>query len=385
MKNEKKLLMVINADWYFDLHWMERAINATENGYEVHLALPSCKTDILNTLTKHGIIVHYFDMDRSSLSIKSSFRAIQQLYRIFKSVRPQLVHSVTIKPNLYSSLITRVTKTPLISTYAGLGTLKVSDSLKHKIARKIIFSVLRHSTRKNNNILLFENEEDLIYFKNLRIGNNNQRKRVFGAGVNLEKYAYSDVIEEKNTKFTVLFASRLLKNKGLNEVMYAVNELKDSGLPIDLQVAGIFDHDSPFAYEKKEIESFSSKGLIDWLGQRDDIPELIKSASVIALPTQYGEGVPRILIEACAIGRPIITSQLGGCRDICKNGENGFIVNPPYVESIKSAIKTLYLNRKLINNMGRKGREIVVKEFSNDIILSQNIDFYRSLLNTKSD
>ncbi|MCX9564151.1 glycosyltransferase, partial [Vibrio cholerae] len=262
------------------------------------------------------------------------------LNRVFNIVEPDIVHSVTIKPNLYSSVLCRLKKIKLLSTYAGLGTLKSSSIISYVIARFLIFNVIKWSSKKQFNIALFENEEDLDYFKINNILPNERLIRVFGAGVNLERYSYSSV-SKLNSELNVLFASRLLKDKGLDCLIEAVKLLKKKGYKVNLYVAGIFDPDSPLSYTREQIRAFSDRGDIIWLGKRDDIPDLIQQSDVVALPTTYGEGIPRILIESCAVGRPIITTPLGGCKDICNDGINGYLVMPHNGESVASSLEKL--------------------------------------------
>ncbi|EHS1090431.1 glycosyltransferase family 4 protein [Vibrio cholerae] len=378
MKN-KKILYVVNSDWYFNLHWKERAVNAIENGFAVHVALPSCDSSVASELDLLGITTHKFDMNRSSLNIIGEVCSVFSLNRVFNIVEPDIVHSVTIKPNLYSSVLCRLKKIKLLSTYAGLGTLKSSSTISYVIARFLIFNVIKWSSKKQFNIALFENEEDLDYFKINNILPNERLIRVFGAGVNLERYSYSSV-SKLNSELNVLFASRLLKDKGLDCLIEAVKLLKKKGYKVNLYVAGIFDPDSPLSYTREQIRAFSDSGDIIWLGKRDDIPDLIQQSDVVALPTTYGEGIPRILIESCAVGRPIITTPLGGCKDICNDGINGYLVIPHNGESVASSLEKLILDPDNIDIMGKKGRELVEAYFSNESIFAQNISFYKKMV-----
>ncbi|MGR5246963.1 glycosyltransferase family 4 protein [Vibrio aestuarianus] len=376
----KKILYIVNADWYFNLHWKERAINATENGFSVHVALPSCSGDITSELESYGIVIHKFNMNRSSLNILGEIRSMHSVSKILDLVKPSIVHSVTIKPNLYASLLCKWKNIKLVSTYAGLGTLKTSTNLTHRLARFAIFQAIRASSKNQNNIALFENQEDLDYFKLNKIICNERLIRVFGAGVNLSEYSYSSVSKQSN-ELNVLFASRLLKDKGLESLILAVKLLKSKNYKVNLYVAGIFDLDSPLSFTKEQIKIFSNCGDIIWLGKRDDMPDLIRSSDVVALPTSYGEGVPRILIEACAIGRPVITTPLGGCKDICIDRVNGYLVVPNDVNDIASALEKIYLDFDIINDFGRNGRDLVETRFSNESIFHQNIKVYKHMVN----
>ncbi|PSU34112.1 glycosyltransferase family 4 protein [Photobacterium phosphoreum] len=374
----KKLLFVINADWYFNLHWKERAINAVKNGYNVFIAMPSCSEKLKYELESDGIVVYLYHLDRTSLGILGEVRSIINLNKVINKVSPDIIHSVTIKPNLYCTILTRIKKIQLVSTYAGLGTLKISNSIKYRLSRSVIFNIIKLFSKSKNITALFENNEDLEYFKVNGIYSECQLVRVFGAGVNLDSYPY--VAPVKNRKIKVLFASRLLKDKGLDVLVSAVRELKLKKIPIELCVAGIFDFDSPLSFTEEEIKKYSNNGDILWLGQCSNMAKLISQCDIVALPTMYGEGVPRILIEACAIGRPIITTPLGGCKDICIDNVNGFIVEPNDINTIIIALNKLCESHNLIEKFGLKGRELVTNNFSNESVFLQNLFIYKKLL-----
>lgn len=375
----KKILFVLNADWYFDLHWKERAENAIENGFDVSVALPSCGHEIKFSLNLMGIEVYEFSMNRTGTSIVKELCAIHSLNKIFNKIHPDIVHSVTIKPNLYCSFMCRLKGIPLVSTYAGLGTLKISKSIKYRVVKGLIFNSIKLLSEKINLRALFENQDDLNFFEENTYLPKCKMIRVFGAGVDLESYAYKSS-EFQSGSFNVLFASRLLKDKGLMPLVEAVRLVKRDGIKVNLYVAGIYDFESPLAFSEKEILKLEKDGDIIWLGKRNDIPSLIANSDVVALPTSYGEGVPRILIEACAVGRPIITTALGGCKDICKDRLNGYLVSPNNPSEIALSIKELYLNPELINKFGLNGRALIENGFSNESIFRQNISIYNELL-----
>jgi glycosyltransferase involved in cell wall biosynthesis len=371
----KKLLFILNADWYFNLHWKDRAKHAVKNGFEVHLIVHRCSTELYQKFNDLNINVHQFSLERTGVNFFKEIKSLFALKRLIKKINPDIIHSVTIKPNLYATILCFFSRTNLVSTYAGLGTLKISETLVHKIISSVIFNLIRIFSSGKKNIALFENQDDLDFFQNTRIIDKERLFRVFGAGVDINEYSYSEESGQSEV-IKILFASRLLKNKGLELLIESTKQLKADGLNIQLDVAGIFDFDSPFAFTESEIFYFREHGLINWLGKRDDIPSLITNSSIVSLPTTYGEGVPRILIEACCIGRPIITTPLGGCKDICIDSVNGFLVAPNSVEQLTEAIRKLSDYRKLRIDFGFKGRKLVEEKFSNKHILRQNLHFY---------
>lgn len=348
-------------------------------GYEVHIAMPVSDSVIFERLNSLCFSIHPLPIERTSMSVINELKTLNKLRVVITTVAPDLIHSVTIKPNLYATILCGFMKIPLVSTYAGLGTLGVSKKPKYKFSRWIIFSFLRLFSRKQKNVAFFENEEDLKLLCDENIIPRNRAERVFGAGINLNYFLFTPRVKDLDS-LNVFFASRLLKNKGLSLLFGSVKELYESGVDINLKIAGIFDFDSPFAYTAKEIEQMAAYPFVEWLGKRDDIKDLIVDCDVVCLPTTYGEGVPRILIEACAIGRPVITTALGGCKDICVNDFNGFLVEPNSSHSISIALQKLVTDDSLINRLGANGRKLVESKFSNQIVFKQHKEKYEFIL-----
>lgn len=374
----KKILYVINADWYFNLHWRDRAFFFKSAGYSVHVAMPINNIKLSEELTELGLIIHHWELARSSMSICQEVSSLISLNRIVSRVQPELIHSVTIKPNLYSIFLAKYKKIPIVSTFAGLGTLGVSNRLKFIVARKIVFNLISIFSQRQSNVALFENNDDLSLFRHERVLPDNKMIRVYGAGVDTDFYSYAP--PGSSERLNVLFASRLLKNKGLSLLFNAIKRLDGEGHAISLTIAGIFDFDSPFSYTEQDIEFFAKQKFVEWLGKRDDIHELIKAADIVCLPTTYGEGVPRILIEACAVGRPIITTNLGGCKDICLHKNTGLLISPFSEDHIYDAILNLLNNRRLIHEYGLNGRKLVENIFSNEQLVRQHAEIYDGLL-----
>lgn len=376
---KKKLLYVINAEWYFELHWLERAKHAVEQGFDVAVIVPYCDDDFYDRMKSFGISVVKIKMSRTGMNPLFEIKYLYSLNKFIEKYKPDLVHSVTIKPNLYCTMICSRLDVKLLSTYAGLGTLITKNSFKTKIARKVTFSLIRFFSNNNSNFAMFENDEDKEYFVSKKIIPDTRTTRVYGAGVNLSLYSYSPK-KEPSDEFVVLFASRLLKDKGLDDLKEAVCKLYKKGVSIRLDVAGIIDSDSPLSYSKEDIEYLARLPYVNWLGERKDIPHLISDADLVALPTTYGEGVPRILIEAASVGRPIVTTKLGGCKDICLNGYNGLSVDPNCPEDIEAKLSRLINDFSFTQKLGENGRKLVEKTFSNEIILSQHISLYNKMI-----
>ncbi|GAD79654.1 glycosyltransferase family 4 protein [Vibrio ezurae] len=374
---KNKLVFVCNVDWYFSLHWLDRAISALDE-FEVHVILSSTDDKYKEEIINSGLIYHSISLSRSSVSIKNEIVSFYQIYKVIKQIEPNLLHSVTIKPNVYVGLISRFLNIPLVSSFAGLGMLSTSTDIKYRIYFDILKRLIKIRSKTKGYLALFESQDDLDRLVNDSVVTSSKAVRVYGAGVDIDRYIYHPP-SEVGPKI-ILFAARLLKDKGLSELIQAKNMLLQKGYKLELHVAGILDEGSRTGYSKAEIEKLGERGDIVWLGKRDDIPNLIQRSTLVALPTTYGEGVPRILIEAASCGRPIVTTSLGGCKDICIDNLNGNTCRPGDISSLANAIETIISNDDVAYSYGLEGRNLVLDRFTNDSIICQNNEFYRNLL-----
>lgn len=375
--SKDKLIYIVNSDWYFYLHWLDRAVSAS-NDFEIHVIAPLTHEKYIRIFDSNNIIFHSINMSRSGMSLIKELYSVLQIYRLLKKINPSLIHTVTIKPNVYGGLISRLLSIPLVSTFAGLGVLSTSTRLKHRKTFQILGRLIKLRSEKNDYLALFENQEDLDLLVKSKVIPIEKTMRVYGAGVDINKYVSEPLSVTNN--YIILFAARLLKDKGLDLLIEARERLLLKGFNVDLQVAGIFDEASPTGYTRSEIEKLSNDRKITWLGQRDDIPDLISSSNVVALPTTYGEGVPRILIEAASCSRPIVATEIGGCKDICINGKNGLTCKPNDIESLVNALESILVNAELATVYGNEGRKLVETYFTSHAIITQNNKIYYDLL-----
>lgn len=377
---KKKLLFILNVDWYFELHWLDRALHAQSQGMEIHVLAARTEPAVFERISHLGIVVHSWGLSRSGVNPFKELSSLARLFRRLKSIQPHIVHAATIKPVLYSAIATYRKKMPLVCTFPGLGTLSLSRGFSSVLIYKLICFCLRLLLLRTNVVACFENQQDMDGFVEHSVVSEESAARVYGAGVDLSRYAASAYPE--CDKFVVLFAARLLKDKGLAVLVDAVSLLRKQGVVIKLLIAGITDKDSSLAISDEELKRFSCLDGIEYLGQRNDVPELIKRANCVALPTTYGEGVPRILIESAAACRPLIASNYGGCADICIDNITGFSVDPRSVSSVAEAIGKLISSSNQAERMGVAGRALVEAKFSNKTVLEQNQAFYQSLLDS---
>ena len=364
----KKLLFAINVGWYYDLHWKARVNSAMTEGFETHLCM-SKPTDSENDK------LHNLSLKRSSIGILDNFKTLYQSYKIFKKVNPEAIHSVTIKPNLMFGFIALCYGKPILLTIPGLGSMFSQAGLKSKLISSMIIFLYKVIGLNKDAGFIFENKADMKLFIDKGICTVDNGFTVPGSGVNIDEYNADEINPDSQGSLSLLFAARLLKGKGLYELVEAVTSLKEKGHKVTLNVAGIIDDDSTEAIPLSQLKQWDNEGTINWLGQvNGGMSSVIADNDAVVLPTRYGEGLPRILIEANACRRPVITTDIGGCRDFVINGENGILIGSCDVQALVRAIRRL-MDKGFCAQLGANGRKHVEANYTDKHVIRcyQNI------------
>lgn len=371
-----KLLYVVNVDWFFISHRLPIALRALELGYEVHLAAAdSGKRRYIESL---GIHFHDVSFSRSSGSLFMEIKVLLQLKRLVNDLCPDIIHAVTIKAVLYTGLIKHISKgrSALIFAISGLGYVFTSASLRARLTRAFVTLFYRVSLSHNNKYVIFQNDVDEELLTRVAKLKKDERVKIRGSGVDLRVYRYT--VQVDTDKIQVVMASRLLKEKGVYDFVEAARLLKGQK-NIEFVLAGSVDEDSPSAVAEEEIQQWVEEGLIVYLGARDDIPLVFERSHIVTLPSYYGEGVPKVLIEAAACGRPIVTTDNPGCRDSVIEGETGLIVPKKDASALARAILKLAEDAPLRELMGANARLFAEKEFDVRAVVQRHIELYQDL------
>lgn len=374
-----KLAYFINVDWYFCLHWLDRAKAAQASGHEIHVLTRFTQTKYKELLNNHGFICHDISLDRRSMNPISLVKTYVAARAIFAELQPNIIHCITVKPNLIGGLIAKRIGTPAVLSVTGTGLAFSSKAVKARLSRRIIVGLYRCVFSEDTQRLVFENSDDSQLFQKLNIGSHKTHAVVPGAGVNSNEFAFS-LPPTTGATLTVLFAARMLWDKGIQDLITACQTLRGKGYDIELKVAGLIDEDTQTAIPEGQIQEWHSNGVINWLGSIEDMPKLISCVDLVVLPTYYGEGIPRILIEAAACGRPCITTNVSGCREIVLDGLTGYLVNPHDPIQIASRIQQFADDRTLISKMGREARKLVESKYEQSFVIKRILDIYRELL-----
>jgi glycosyltransferase involved in cell wall biosynthesis len=304
--------------------------------------------------------------------------AIWEIIRIYRDEKPHLVHHVALKPVVYGSIAARITRIPgVVNAVAGLGFVFVSKRPLARILRPVLKASLKFSLKGSRHRTIVQNPNDRDFIKREINIDSSRISLIRGSGVDLRRFVPTP--EPACPPLTIL-ASRLIKEKGIVEYAEAAGILKKRGINARFALLGAIDKENPSAIPEKLIEEWIRNGWIEWQGYKHDMPSVLANCHIVCLPSFYGEGIPKILIEAAACARPIVTTDVPGCREIVKHNQNGFLVPTQNVQALADALQTLIEAPELRREMGQKSREFAQRYFSIEKVIKQTIEVYRELM-----
>jgi glycosyltransferase involved in cell wall biosynthesis len=367
---DKKLLFIVNVDWFFISHRLPIALAALKQGFEVHIAC--CITNKREILEVHGLIVHPLGISRSGVGLINEFKTFQQLYRVIKSLKPDVMHSVTIKPVLYGNMIARSLKVPVrVASISGLGYVFIADGIKARLFRLFISSLYKIALAGVKTVI-FQNTSDRDSLMQLGAIQSEQEVFIRGSGVALEHYP---VVEEPNGNPTVMLVARLLVDKGVEEFVAAAKMLKLIRPEVRMVLVGDIDNDNPKSITAVQLVEWIKENTIEHWGYSLNIAETMSKANIIVLPS-YREGLPKSLIEAAACGRAVITTDVPGCRDAIDVNVSGLLVPVKTVTPLKDAILKLIDDVELRNSFALAGRKLAEEAFDIKDVVHKHMAIY---------
>lgn len=369
-----KICYFVNSAWYFELHWLERALSVLESGYDVYIFANYSDKSILERFTNLGFKCVDSKIKEQNVNPIIFLCDIIRSFKTLNKINPDIVHSVTIKPGVISCLWAKFRNKKMVYSFVGLGRVFESNKLIYRIAKYLIASMYRRFFLNIDCCILFEHRKDQQKIIELLDIPDNKTEVIDGAGINIEQFCYST--PPNNSKVTVFFASRMLWSKGLRTLIDASRILKLQGIEFDIVVAGIIVDNDRDAISITQIEEWHNSGAINWLGRRSDIKELIENVDIVALPSVYSEGIPRILLEAGAIGRPVISFDTGGCGSLILDGYNGFLVPKGNVNLFSQKLGRLIMDPLERDKMGRNARKRVEDKYSSTVVIQKTVEIY---------
>lgn len=361
-----KLLYVINhIDWFWS-HRLKLAQGAQGKGWDVHVAVPHPDRK-LSEQNFHG----------HDLGVGGIFKTILNLRQIVQQEKPDLIHAITLKYAFITGLAVLFQNVKVVYTIAGLGYLFSGEGLKPKILRLILSPLFKIIFSNQRTVLIFQNADDQALFIKRGFARAEQCHLIRGSGVDVQQFLRSDEPDHKIPQ--VVMATRLVHDKGVAVFVEAARLLKKRGVNARFQIAGGLTHDNPLAITQKQMDDMVADGAVEWLGKVSDMPALFTASNLIVYPSYYGEGVPKVLLEAAASGRAIITTNHPGCREVVHHGMNGLLVPIKDAEAAADAIEELLQDAPRRKLMGLKGRARAENEFDVRKIVAETLKVYETI------
>lgn len=376
--SEMKILLFANTEWYLYNFRLGLARFLRKNGFEVVMMSPHGPYG--PRLEDEGFRWIPLEMNRRSLNPLGELRVLFQIVNVLRNEKPALIHNFTVKCVVYGSLAALVLGGMCrINAIAGLGHVFSGRGLKVRLLRPAVKFLMHLAFRGDSVRLIVQNHDDQRVIAASGIVSKENIRLIRGSGVDTDRF-----IPEPgggvNGTVRVLLAARLLWDKGIGEYVVVARQLKAEGLDIEFMLAGDVDPGNPASVSPTDVQSWRSEDVVRPLGHVEDMAELLSRIDVMTLPSCYGEGVPRSLIEAAACGLPIVTTDSPGCREIVDDGVNGYLVPVREPEALASAIRRLYADKDLRLAMGKAGREKALREFDERIVFDKTLAVYQELL-----
>lgn len=371
----KRLFIVVNVDSFFLSHRLPIGVAAQEAGYDVTIV---CKdTGCADQIRAAGLKTIDLPINKAGTNLKDEYKTCLFLCRLFKCEKPDIVHLVGLKIMLWGGLACRLAGVKaMVSAVCGLGVLfdeqHVQGWMTHAIMR-----LLRITHHKKRLMIIFQNHEDHAIFQRAKIMQERQCVFTHGSGIDLHHYDYTP--EPAGGVVKVIFTARMVEDKGTMILIDAAKQLEPvyKG-KVQFLLCGGLDT-NPNGITREQLESQCDGSYIQWLGHRTDILDLLKQSHIMAFPSWYREGLPKSIIEAEAIGRPIITTDSVGCRDTIIDGKNGLMIPVRDAKALSAALKTLIDDPALRQTMGRHARAFAVEHFDIREVIQVHLDVYHTL------
>jgi glycosyltransferase involved in cell wall biosynthesis len=372
----KRILYVATEDWYFISDTLPLAKAALAHGYDVHVAARSNGKE--GPILEAGLTYHPLNkISRSGIGALSETASVAELTRIYRQVAPDLVHHIALKTILYGAIAARgLPGIATVNSIMGLGYVFTSKNAKARLLRPFMAGALRLALAAKRSRTIVQNADDLEAVAALSPRARSNLRLLRGSGVDCTKFTPQP---EPEGAPVVVLPGRLLRDKGVAEFAAAARTLNSEGLQARFCLVGEPDADNPASITQAQINGWVKEGIIEHWGFRSDMPEVYRSATLICLPS-YREGLPRVLLEAAASTRAVVTTDAPGCREVVQAGVNGWLVPPRDAAALTDALREALSNPELRRAYAAAARRLVEEHFAAPIIIGQTLALYEELL-----
>ena len=384
MRNERPILLfVVNEPYFFVSHRLPLAAGAMAEGYDVHLAAPDDNVWAPETfrarpfLADRGITHHDIPLSRWGMSPFEELATIRSLYALYRSVRPAVAHHVTAKAVLYGGVAARTAGVPaVVSAFPGLGHYFTASTPGARLVRLALIRGYGFATGHPNSWTIVQNRHDAETLRRLGVSSPGRTTVTRGSGVSLRDFRPAPWPDGPPL---VVLPARMIREKGVGAFVEVARRLRSSGVRARFALVGNAHPGNPRAVPEATLRAWHAEGVVEYWGRREDMPEVFAGASVVCLPSTYGEGVPKALMEAAACGRPIVAYDVPGCRETVVDGSSGILVAEGDLGALAESLRRLIRDRALCRRMGAEGRRLAEAEFGVDRVVDQTLEIYRAL------
>jgi glycosyltransferase involved in cell wall biosynthesis len=380
LSSPQKILYVLNGVPFFLSHRLPLALAAQKEGFDIHVAAPAHESSA--RIGGYGFHFHPITMSRKGIHPLQELSTLRELTKLYRSVRPTLVHHLTIKPILYGGIAARRARVPaVVSAVTGMGYVFSATGMKAALLRGVVTRAYRKVLCHPRSKVIFQNPDDQRAFIDGRMIDASAAVLIKGSGVDTAEYSPQP---EPNGRPLVIFAGRMIWDKGVGEFVQAAQKLRSAGVNARFALIGESDPGYPGTVPNEQLTKWRDENVCEWWGQRKDMPHVFAESNIVCFPSYYREGVPKVLIEAASCGRAIVSTDMPGCREIARHEYNALLVPPRNVDLLADALSRLLNDRGLREQLGRRGREMVMNEFSVEMIIAQTMAVYRELISPQT-
>ena len=376
-KREEKVLLVANTGWYLYNFRLPLAKALKARGATVVLVSPW--DSYVEKLQDEGFWWIDLELDRRSTNPFLELYSIFRLLLIYLVEKPDIVHHFTIKCVLYGTFAAKMSGIKsVVNAITGLGYVFINKGIKAKLLRQIIQPLYFFVLNARRSQVIVQNEDDAKLLVARKLVTPEKLTLIRSSGVDLRRFS-PGLSRQLEKPTTVLLASRVVGDKGVYEYVEAARQLQHKGYSVVFKIAGSLYPGNPTAVSKEELSGWIDDGIVEWLGHVDNVETVIAQSDIVVLPSHGGEGVPKILIEAAAMEKPLVATDVPGCRDVVESGTNGFLVPPKDSKPLADAIEQLLENPELCRSMGIAGRAKISREFDVKIVVRKTIEVYKRM------
>ena len=371
----RKILFVVNDAGFFKSHRLRLAQEAIARGYEPVVVCGASTGEA--ALAEYGIRCRSFDLSRSGLNPLRELNTFAALLRIYRDEAPDIIHHVTIKPVIYGTLASRFARVPaVVNAIPGMGFVFTQRGFTARVIRSLVNLLYRIALSHDNMRFIFQNREDLQTFVEHTVIPEQLTHLIRGSGIDLNEFPFTP---EPPGPISFVLVARMLSDKGIREFVEAARSVRILQPQWRFVLVGGVDRGNPSSLTEAELETWNAEGVVAWLGHRSDVRAILGNSHVVCLPS-YREGLPKSLLEASGIGRPMVASNVPGCREVVRDGITGLLVEPRDSTALADAMLRLGRDPALRARLGRAARERAEALYSIEDVVRDTFLIYDELL-----